>query len=139
MAQIVAESDLQDVKQVLKAQPHAILKSISGRLGTPLHIAAVHGRTAVMQLLLQQAEVYSLQQSPSSGRGVPVRSPVVLKMVNSRNDRNQTPLMMAAAQGHGQCVAVLLDMVRHPVAGRRRCTPVASLACLLCDSQQLPG
>lgn len=113
LAQIVAESDLQDVQQVLQAQPHAILKSVSGRLGTPLHIAAVHGRTAVMQLLLQQAEACSLQQSTSSCRGQPVRSAVVRKMVNSRNDRNQTPLMMAAAQGHEQCVAVLLDMVRH--------------------------
>lgn len=112
MAHMVAEADLQDVQRALEAYPNKICASFSGSQGTPLHVAAAHGRAECVELLVQQATALALQQASGNKYNPSERHLyVAYRMVNTGNDRKQTPLMLAAGQGLEQCVALLLDLV----------------------------
>jgi ankyrin repeat protein len=105
----VAEADLPDVQRALEACPQKICASLRGSLGTPIHVAAAHGRAECVQLLVQQATALALASSKYDPNNQ--RMFVAYRMVNTGNDRKQTPLMLAAGQGHEQCVGLLLDLV----------------------------
>lgn len=113
---LASEADIEEVHRALEAEPHKVYKHLSGRLGTPLHVAAAHGRTQCVKLLLQQALRLAVRQRAEEDATIVNNSndssDVVLSMVNSGNNRRQTPLMLAAAAGHEECAQVLLERVR---------------------------
>jgi ankyrin repeat protein len=122
---ILAQADIQAVHRALEAEPHKVRKHLSGKLGTPLHVAAAHGRTQCVELLMQQA--LALAVGPGMEDATVVissedSSDVVWSMVNSGNNRRQTPLMLAAAAGHEECALLLLERVRHAAGPCLSCT-----------------
>ncbi|GIL46146.1 hypothetical protein Vafri_3196 [Volvox africanus] len=64
---------------------------------TPWHVAATEGYDAVVKVLIDAARVNKTSEGS------------LLKLINRKNAKGQTPLMLACGRGHVTCARLLLD------------------------------
>jgi hypothetical protein len=100
----VKHGELGELSELVASEPCLLLqRTESARTAfmTAVQIASADGTTVILQYLLHQLE-------RAAG---PHAKDTVSRVVNSRNHRHQTPLIMAASAGHLDAVNILLDMV----------------------------
>lgn len=85
---------------------------------TAWHLAAQHGHLPILTTIVDQIRCWS--ESPDFGSwmiscniGEDVRE-VIASLVDTRNAKGQTPLMLAAGCGHAEAVAYLLNQGADP-------------------------
>jgi len=103
MLRAVKQGELGDLAELVEHDPCLLLQRselASSTIMTAVQIASAEGRTVILQYLLHQLE---------TAAGVHAKE-AMLRVVNSRNSRQQTPLIMAASAGHLAAVNILLDM-----------------------------
>lgn len=138
----VAESgDVSEVKGVLTTDI-ALTRYRTLTMGnTAWHKAAKGGRLEVLMEMTTMLEAALLRQGKSVDAKDPARvlwrlgastKQVIAKLVNQRNHRGQTPLMVACAEGHDGCVRFLAECGADPFAldklRRQTCLHYAALA-----------
>ena len=108
MLRAVKQGELRTLAELVEHDPCLLLQRselASSTIMTAVQIASAEGRTVILQYLLHQLE---------TAAGVHAKE-AMLRVVNSRNSRQQTPLIMAASAGHLAAVNILLDMVSPPL------------------------
>lgn len=90
---------------------------------TAWHLAAQHGHLDILKMIVEQIRDWS--QSPDFSSWVITCNAgdsleeVIASLVNSRNGKGQTPLMLAAGHGHASTVSYLLENGADPWASDR--------------------
>ena len=119
----VRAGQLEEVQGAIKAQPDLLLQSTTGSAQSALHIAAAGGHTDLLAALLARARdlghALAAKGAAAAAASPRARAPAaprsgeqwVRRLVDARNNSRQTPLMLAAAAGHGRCVELLLEHV----------------------------
>jgi len=123
--QAVIRGDLEAVCSMLDAEP-TLLESRNTDNLTPLHLASVHGQTAIASFLLEKgAEIDAGDNENSTalhnaaGRGHQEIISLLIKngaSANRKDDNGMTPLHFACASGHETCAEILLDKGADPGA-----------------------
>lgn len=119
LVQAAGAGNVEDARFFLQRDPKAVNQP--GDQGMfPIHAAANHGHSKVIQVLLQagadvntpheKVRATPLQYAAASGHLEAVRTLLAAKAnVNAEDTQGRTPLMWAASKGHGQVVEELLN------------------------------
>ena len=123
--QAVIQGDLEAVRTMLDSEPK-LLESRNADNLTPLHLASVHGQTAIASFLLKKGADINAGDNENStalhnaaARGHREIVSLLLNQgaaINSKDDNHMTPLHFACASGHETCAEILLDRGADPGA-----------------------